>query len=39
MSDQAVSREEAQLLDSQSVCERISNVSQATIAKWRWYLE
>ena len=33
MSDQAVSREEAQLLDLQSVCERISKVPQATIAK------
>ncbi|MEL6862292.1 MAG: enoyl-CoA hydratase/isomerase family protein [Pseudomonadota bacterium] len=33
MSDQAVSREEAQLLDLQAVCERISKVPQATIAK------
>ena len=33
MSDEAVSREEAQLLDLQSVCERISKVPQATIAK------
>ncbi|MEM7503871.1 MAG: enoyl-CoA hydratase/isomerase family protein [Pseudomonadota bacterium] len=33
MSDVAVSREEAQLLDLQSVCERISKVPQATIAK------
>lgn len=33
MSEQAVSREEAQLLDLQSVCERISKVPQATIAK------
>jgi len=33
MSDEAVSREDAQLLDLQSVCERISKVPQATIAK------
>lgn len=33
MSSEAVSREEAQLLDLQSVCERISKVPQATIAK------
>ncbi|WP_434763981.1 enoyl-CoA hydratase/isomerase family protein [Vibrio fortis] len=33
MSTEAVSREEAQLLDLQSVCERISKVPQATIAK------
>ncbi|MEO0575313.1 MAG: enoyl-CoA hydratase/isomerase family protein [Pseudomonadota bacterium] len=33
MSDVAVSRDEAQLLDLQSVCERISKVPQATIAK------
>ncbi|MGI9568158.1 MAG: enoyl-CoA hydratase/isomerase family protein [Desulfobulbia bacterium] len=33
MSIEAVSREEAQLLDLQSVCERISKVPQATIAK------
>ena len=33
MSDEAVSRDEAQLLDLQSVCERISRVPQATIAK------
>lgn len=33
MSDEAVSREEAQLLDLQAVCERISRVPQATIAK------
>jgi len=33
MSDQAVSREEVQLLDLQSVLERISKVPQATIAK------
>jgi enoyl-CoA hydratase/carnithine racemase len=33
MSDQAVSRDEAQLLDLQAVCERISKVPQATIAK------
>ncbi|WP_444901634.1 enoyl-CoA hydratase/isomerase family protein [Microbulbifer sp. SSSA007] len=33
MSDEAVSREEAQLLDLQAVCERISKVPQATIAK------
>ncbi|WP_310618719.1 enoyl-CoA hydratase/isomerase family protein [Flexibacterium corallicola] len=33
MSDEAVSREEVQLLDLQSVCERISKVPQATIAK------
>ena len=33
LSTEAVSREEAQLLDLQSVCERISRVPQATIAK------
>ncbi len=33
MSDEAVSRDEAQLLDLQSICERISKVPQATIAK------
>ncbi|WP_445361735.1 enoyl-CoA hydratase/isomerase family protein [Microbulbifer sp. EKSA005] len=33
MSDEAVSREEAQLLDLQAICERISKVPQATIAK------
>ncbi|CAH9049377.1 1,4-dihydroxy-2-naphthoyl-CoA synthase [Pseudoalteromonas holothuriae] len=33
MSTEVVSREEAQLLDLQSVCERISKVPQATIAK------
>ena len=33
MSTDAVSREEAQLLDLQAVCERISKVPQATIAK------
>jgi enoyl-CoA hydratase/carnithine racemase len=33
MSTEAVSREEAQLLDLQSVCERLSKVPQATIAK------
>ena len=33
MSEEAVSREEAQLLDLQAVCERISKVPQATIAK------
>ena len=33
MSTEAVSREEAQLLDLQSVCERISKLPQATIAK------
>ena len=33
MSTEAVSREEAELLDLQSVCERISKVPQATIAK------
>lgn len=33
MSDEAVSREEVQLLDLQAVCERISKVPQATIAK------
>ncbi len=33
MSEDAVSRKEAQLLDLQSVCERISKVPQATIAK------
>ncbi|MEM6266570.1 MAG: enoyl-CoA hydratase/isomerase family protein [Pseudomonadota bacterium] len=33
MSDEAVSRGEAQLLDLQAVCERISKVPQATIAK------
>jgi len=31
--EEAVSREEAQLLDLQAVCERISKVPQATIAK------
>ena len=34
MSDEAVSRSEAKLLDLQAVCERISRVPQATIAKW-----
>ncbi|MGR5143344.1 enoyl-CoA hydratase/isomerase family protein [Photobacterium sp. DNB23_23_1] len=33
MSTEAVSREEVQLLDLQAVCERISKVPQATIAK------
>ncbi|MEM6551149.1 MAG: enoyl-CoA hydratase/isomerase family protein [Planctomycetota bacterium] len=33
MSTEKVSREEAQLLDLQSVCERISKLPQATIAK------
>ena len=33
MSTEAVSRDEVQLLDLQSVCERISKVPQATIAK------
>lgn len=33
MSTEAVSREEAQLLDLQAICERISKVPQATIAK------
>ncbi|MEL7296894.1 MAG: enoyl-CoA hydratase/isomerase family protein [Pseudomonadota bacterium] len=33
MSDEAVSRDEATLLDLQAVCERISKVPQATIAK------
>ena len=33
MSTEAVSREDAQLLDLQAVCERISKVPQATIAK------
>lgn len=33
MSEEAVSREDAQLLDLQSICERISKVPQATIAK------
>lgn len=33
MSDEAVSREEVQLLDLQVVCERMSKVPQATIAK------
>ncbi|MEP5396815.1 MAG: enoyl-CoA hydratase/isomerase family protein [Hyphomicrobiales bacterium] len=33
MSDEAVSREDVQLLDLQAVCERISKVPQATIAK------
>ena len=33
MSQEAVSRQDAQLLDLQSVCERISKVPQATIAK------
>lgn len=33
MSEEAVSRDDAQLLDLQSVCERISKVPQATIAK------
>lgn len=33
MSTEAVSREEVQLLDLQTVCERISKVPQATIAK------
>ncbi|MEM8695933.1 MAG: enoyl-CoA hydratase/isomerase family protein [Pseudomonadota bacterium] len=33
MSDEAVSRDEVQLLDLQAVCERISKVPQATIAK------
>lgn len=33
MSTEAVSREDAHLLDLQSVCERISKVPQATIAK------
>ncbi|MEL7285644.1 MAG: enoyl-CoA hydratase/isomerase family protein, partial [Pseudomonadota bacterium] len=33
MSVEAVSRDEAELLDLQSICERISKVPQATIAK------
>lgn len=33
MSDEAVSRDEVELLDLQAVCERISKVPQATIAK------
>ena len=33
MSDEAVSRDDATLLDLQAVCERISKVPQATIAK------
>ncbi|WP_170368074.1 enoyl-CoA hydratase/isomerase family protein [Ruegeria arenilitoris] len=33
LSTEAVSREDAQLLDLQSVCERLSKVPQATIAK------
>ena len=33
MPDEAVTREEAKLLDLQTVCERISKVPQATIAK------
>ena len=33
MSTEAVSREEAQLLDLQAVCERLNKVPQATIAK------
>ncbi|MEM6480423.1 MAG: enoyl-CoA hydratase/isomerase family protein [Pseudomonadota bacterium] len=33
MSTEVVSRDEAQLLDLQSVCERISKIPQATIAK------
>lgn len=33
MSDEPVSRDDVQLLDLQSVCERISKVPQATIAK------
>lgn len=33
MSDEAVSRQDVQLLDLQSVCERLSKVPQATIAK------
>ncbi|WP_170387847.1 enoyl-CoA hydratase/isomerase family protein [Ruegeria atlantica] len=33
MSTEAVSREDAQLLDLQAVCERLSKVPQATIAK------
>ncbi|MEM7765038.1 MAG: enoyl-CoA hydratase/isomerase family protein [Pseudomonadota bacterium] len=33
MSDEAVSRDEATLLDLQAICERISKVPQATIAK------
>lgn len=33
MSDEAVSRDEAELLDLQAACERISKVPQATIAK------
>jgi len=33
MSDEAVSRDDVQLLDLQAVCERISKVPQATIAK------
>lgn len=33
MSTEAVSREDAKLLDLQSICERISRVPQATIAK------
>lgn len=33
MSNEAVSRDEAELLDLQAVCERISKVPQATIAK------
>ncbi|WP_162048510.1 enoyl-CoA hydratase/isomerase family protein [Vibrio taketomensis] len=37
MSEEAVSRDEAKLLDLQSVCERISKVPQATIAKLEGY--
>ncbi len=37
MSEEAVSREEAKLLDLQSVCERISKLPQATIAKIEGY--
>ncbi|WP_444890246.1 enoyl-CoA hydratase/isomerase family protein [Microbulbifer sp. DLAB2-AA] len=33
MSDEAISRDEVKLLDLQAVCERISKVPQATIAK------
>lgn len=37
MSTEAVSRDEAQLLDLQSVCERLSKVPQATIAKFEGF--
>jgi enoyl-CoA hydratase/carnithine racemase len=37
MSDETISREDVKLLDLQSVCERISKVPQATIAKLEGY--